>query len=282
MKPARFEHYAPATLEEALGLTAQHGDEQKVLAGGQSLLAMMNLRLARPERLVDLNRVAGLAGVEAEDDGLAIGALARQSAVLADPLVAERAPLLRAALRFVGHQHTRNRGTAVGSIVHADPSAEIPTVWLAMGGRITLERASGRREVSAEDFFVTHYTTAIADDEIATRVVFDPPPPNARWAFEEAAKRHGDFALLTVAVQLGVEGERVRSASIAVGAGADRPLRAPRAEALLVEGAPADEAAAAVAQDIRPLDDIHATARYRRTLARVLSRRAIERALSAE
>jgi CO/xanthine dehydrogenase FAD-binding subunit len=282
MKPARFAYHAPDSLEEALRLAHEYGDEQKILAGGQSLIPMMNLRLARPERLVDLNGVQELSGIERSDGGgLIIRAMTRQSEVKRSALVADHAPLLAEALRFVGHQHTRNRGTAVGSIVHADPSAEIPTVWLAHGGRVVLESTEGRREVEAADFLVSHYMTDIGDDEVAVAAVFDPPPPGLRYAFEEISKRHGDFGMLTVAVVLGTDEHRVVRARIVLGAAGDRPMRALAAEKLLEQGAGIEEVAASVVQDIHPLTDVHATADYRRKLAPVLTRRAIQRAMAA-
>jgi aerobic carbon-monoxide dehydrogenase medium subunit len=281
MKSAPFEHYAPSSLDEALALAAEHGDEQKIIAGGQSLLPMMNFRLAQPPRLVDINGLDELATLTADESGgLVIGARTRQSEVMKSTLVAERAPLLVEALRFVGHQHTRNRGTAVGSIVHADPSAEIPAVWTAMGGRMVLRTASGRREVPSSDFFITHYTTEVGDDEIATEVIFDPAPPSPRWAFEEVSKRHGDFGLMTVGVLLGLDGQQVRDARIVLGAAGDRPLRAGAAEALLEQGAPNEEVADSVIEDIDPSSDIHGSAAYRKKLARVLTRRALDRAMA--
>jgi CO/xanthine dehydrogenase FAD-binding subunit len=259
VKPPPFEYDAPDSLEEALALLAEHGDEAKVLAGGQSLIPLLNFRLVRPARLVDVNRVFELEGI----DGGRIGALTRTRAIELEP----PAPLLGQAVRHAGHVQIRNRSTVGGSCAHADPAAELPTALLALGASFRLRSAGGERVVAAEDFFLGIFATALRPDELVVEV--EVPAQRGPSAFVEHARIHGDFALAGAAVVLG---ERPAVALMAV---ADRPVRALGAERILAEGGTAEEAAAAAAAGLEPPSDLRASGRYRRTLAQELVRRAI-------
>lgn len=281
MKPPPFDYLAPASLEEALGALAEHGLDAKPLAGGQSLVPMLNFRLARPGVLVDLNGIEELTGLSpAEDGGLRIGAMARQREAERSRLVRERAPLLSEALPWVGHPQIRNRGTVGGSAAHADPAAELPAVLLALDARLRLRSAGGDREVGGPDFFTGLFTTALEPDELLVAIEVPPPPPGAGWAFEEVARRHGDYALAGVAAAVELDGNGTcRAARVAyVNAGATPLLSEAAAEALLGERPSEEllaEAAEAAAVALEPPEDVHATAAYRRHLARVLTRRVL-------
>lgn len=259
MKPPRFEYDAPRSLDEALALLAEHGDEAKVLAGGQSLIPLLNFRLVRPARLVDLN------GVEELDvlAGGRIGALTRMRAIERRPPV----PLLGQAIRYSGNPQIRNRSTVGGSCAHADPAAELPCALLALDARFRLRSARGERVVSAEDFFISTFVTALEPDELLVEV--EVPRQDGPSAFVEHARIHGDFALAGVAVVLG---QRPAVALMALG---DRPGRAREAERILAEGGSAEEAAAAAVAGIDPPSDLRASGRYRKALAEELVRRAI-------
>lgn len=284
MKPPPFEYRAPASTEEAVEILAEAGPEASPLAGGQSLVPAMNFRLARPSLLVDLNGVEELSFVREDGDGgLRIGAMARQSAVERSAAVARRAPLVAEALAHVGHPQIRNRGTVGGSLAHADPAAELPAVLLALGGRCRLRGPEGDRWVAGEDFYLGAFGTAREPDELLVEVELPAPPERHGWAFEEMARRHGDFALAGVAVSLGVDAEgrvsRARMALIGVGPG---PVLAEEAGGVLEgralgELAPED-AAVVAADEIQPSGDVHASAEYRRRAARALARRAVIRA----
>ena len=228
MKPPRFDYHDPATVEETLALLARHGDGARVLAGGQSLMPMLNFRLARPAHVIDLNRVAGLDAIAgAEDGGLDIGALARQRALERSGLVAARCPLMAQAMPLVGHSQIRARGTLGGSLAHADPAAELPAVAVALDARLTLASARGRRTVAAEDFFVAALTTSLAPDEILTGVSFPPWPARTGASVLEVAIRRGDFALGGVAATLTLdERGRVGAARIVCFGVGPRPARA--------------------------------------------------------
>lgn len=284
MKPAAFEYAAPADLGEVLDLLAEHGDEAKLLAGGQSLVPAMNFRLARPAVLIDLNGVADLAYLHEEDGELRIGAMTRQRQVERSPLVARRLPLVHETMPWIAHPQIRNRGTFGGSLAHADPAAELPAVALALGARFHLANRGGERWVAADDFFQGLFETARQPDEILLEVGIPAQREGDGWAFEEMARRVGDFAMVGVGVvlQLG-HGGKIAAARIALVSVADKPILAPRAAAMLLGEKPSDElfraAAATCAQEeIDPTDDLHATIAYRRHLTAVLVRRALERA----
>ena len=287
MKPPRFRYADPATVDEALDLLARHGPEAKVLAGGQSLMPLLNFRLARPAHVIDVNRLTSLAAIAAGDDGgLRIGALARQRALERSALVSERCPLLGQALAFVGHPQIRARGTLGGSLAHADPAAELPAVMVALEARLTLCRAGGERTVAAEDFFVGLLTTALGHDELLTEIALPPWPARTGSGVREVAKRHGDFALGGVAatLTLDTQGRVARARLVGFGVG-PVPMRLADAERSLVGGAPTPtafaEAGRLASAAVDPADDIHASAAYRTRLAGVLTTRALTDALAS-
>jgi CO/xanthine dehydrogenase FAD-binding subunit len=276
MKPAAFEYDDPRTLDEALDLLAEHGDAAKVLAGGQSLVPLLNFRLARPDRLVDINNVAGL-GYVRTNGSLRIGALTRHAALERAP---ETVALLRRALPFVGHVQIRNRGTVGGSVAHADAAAELPVALTALDARYHVRSKRGGRTLGSDELFVTHMTTSLEPDELLVEIEVPAPEPGARCAFVEFARRHGDFALggAAVVVSTGADGTCERAA-IALLSAAPTPLRARAAEDWLL-GNPLDErtaaeAAARAVADIRPRDDLHGSPEYRRNLIEALVRRAL-------
>ncbi|MGY1742818.1 MULTISPECIES: FAD binding domain-containing protein [unclassified Blastococcus] len=281
MKPAPFEYAAPATEDEVLDLLAEHGDEAKVIAGGQSLLPMLSMRLARPAVLVDLNGVAELAGIAEADGGLSFGATTRERTAERSALVAERVPVLAEALPLIGHEAIRNRGTIGGSIAHADASAELPAVAAVTDASLVLRsRDGGERVLTAAEFFLGHYTTALGDDELLAEVRVPGTPPGAGWAFTEVARRHGDFALVGVAAMVALDGgTTIDSARLCLIGVADVPLRLPAVEASLAGAAASAETFAAAAEDavadLELASDVHGSGEFRRHLARVTVRRAL-------
>jgi carbon-monoxide dehydrogenase medium subunit len=285
VKNPPFEYHAPRTVDEVLALLTEHGDEAKVLAGGQSLVPLLAMRLARPSQLVDINEVPELAGIRPVDGtGVAFGTLTRERDAERSQLVAERLPLLAEALPLIGHASIRNRGTVGGSIAHADASAELPAVSVATGAEMVVRSTRGERIVAADDFFVSHFTTALDDDELLTEVRMPSGPAGAGWAFHEIARRHGDFALVGVAAMVALDADRIRDARITLMGVADRPVRAADAEAALV-GRPLDDdtttaAAHEATKDLEPASDMHGSAAFRRHLAGVAVRRALTTAAS--
>jgi carbon-monoxide dehydrogenase medium subunit len=269
VKPAPFAYQAAGTVEEAVGALAELGEDARVLAGGQSLVPMLNLRLARPSALVDVGRIAELSGISA-NAALWLGATTRQADALRSGLVAERAPLLAAALRHVGHPATRSRGTVGGCIAHADPAAELPAVLLALEGEAIVVSAGGERAIPAASLFLGPFETALAEGELLTALRMAAPPPGARHGFAEIARRRGDFALAGAAVVVAPGYARVALFAVAPCA-----FRAGEAEHALAEGAGAEEAAQLAAGAADPADDPHATAAYRREAARVATLRAL-------
>ena len=286
MKPAPFEYHRPATVDEALGLLAEHGYDAKLLAGGQSLVPAMNFRLAQPAVLIDLNRVAGLETIAEAEGGVRIGAMARQRAAERSPLVAARAPLLAETLPFVAHAQIRNRGTVGGSIAHADPAGEVGAVMLALDARFHLRGPGGTRVVPASEFFTGLFGTALEPDEMLVEAEIPPAAPGAGWAFDEVSRRHGDYALAGLAAAVEVDGDgRCTAARIALLGVGDAPLLAREAAAALVGHAPTEEAVRAAAEaaaerDVDPPGDIHASPAYRRHLTGVLVRRVLPRAFA--
>jgi aerobic carbon-monoxide dehydrogenase medium subunit len=283
VKPPPFEYVAPRTLDEAVEALSDSDGEAKVLAGGQSLIPLLNFRLARPSRLVDLNRIASLAGIRERRGGLSMGAMTRDAMVERDPRTAQRVPLLDEAIRWVGHAAIRSRGTVGGNLAHADPAAELPAVAVCLGAQITAVSPRGTRTLDAEDFFVGYLTTRLQPDEILTEVWWPGIRQNVGQAWMEFARRHGDFALAGVAVSLEVERDQVRDSRIVLTGVAGKPFRAREAETLLV-GAGVQERASAAADAVRsaidPDADIHASKEYRTQLAGVLTERAIRLAFS--
>ncbi|CAO3441100.1 FAD binding domain-containing protein [Azospirillum endophyticum] len=275
MKPASFDYLRPATVAEALAALATGGDDARVIAGGQSLMPMLNMRLVQPRLLIDLGRLEELRTLRAENGWLTVGAAVTQAEVLARPTLAREVPLLAAALPWVGHFQTRNRGTLCGSVAHADPSAETPLCLVATGGEVVLRNLRRRRTVAAADFFLGPLTTVKAADEIVECVRFPLARPGSGHAFREQSMRHGDFAITACAAT--VDG---RVASLAVGGVGDRPSL--RSWPLVDGGLPPDldDALNAFAWDLGGDDDQHATARYRRDLVRRIGRTVLEEALS--
>ncbi len=287
MKPAPFKYYAPTTVEEALAHLAEHGYEAKALAGGQSLIPTMNFRMAQPGVLVDLNHVSELFYIRPDNNaGLSLGAMTRESQLEHDPLVVERAPLLHETMPHIAHPQIRNRGTLGGTLAHADPAAELPAVSVALNGRFRLRSQRGERWVPANEFFVGLFATALQPGELLVEAAFPAMPPRSGWSFMEIARRHGDFALVGLAAVVTLDNkgqcEQARLLFISVG---DGPVEAHNAAQLLKGQAPTPEAIRAAAEtaaqtDVDPGSDIHASADFRRHLAKVLAGRALEQAFA--
>ncbi len=283
MKPPKFEYHAPKSLDEAVAALGRYGGDAKVLAGGQSLMPLLNFRLARPAALVDLNRIDSLAYIREQDGQVRLGAMTRQRTIEFSPVVAQRLPLLKEATRWVGHLPIRTRGTIGGSIAHADPSAEYPAVLAALEGEVVARGAKGERVIRAADLFQTYLTTNLAPDEILTEVRLPAMPAGAGYALEEFARRHGDFAIVGIAAIVVREGQRCKLARLATAGAGPVPVRLRAAEEILEReglGEAAIEAAARRATElVDPDADIHASADYRRHLAGVLTKRALIRAI---
>jgi CO/xanthine dehydrogenase FAD-binding subunit len=279
LKPAEFEYHRPRKIEEALSLLQEFGDEGKILAGGQSLMPLMNFRLAQPAHIIDINFIGGMDYTRRDKGVLRIGCLARQSRLLDNPIVRERCPLLAEALTYVGYEQIRNRGTLCGSLAHADPAAELPAVLLALDGFVTVGNLTTKREVAARDFFKSYLTTALSSDEMVVEASIPETPPGAGFSFTEFARRFGDFAIVGVAVLLVRDQEKIADARIALTGVGDKPWRAPRVEQMLVgQKASTDlfvKIGTEIATRINPGSDIHASESYRRSLATVLTRRAL-------
>jgi len=284
MKPAPFDYHAPRSVEETLDLLARFGDEAKVLAGGQSLVPLMNFRLARPANIVDINRVGELAYVRPANVGLAIGALTRHYVLEEDPQVAERCPMLPRIATLIGHAQIRHRGTVGGSIAHADPVAELPLAAAVLDAEIDVKGPNGTRTLKPPEFFVHYLMTAMEPTELLTEVRFPALPNGAGWSVQEFARRHGDFAIVAAAAILEADNGVCRSARVAIAGGRPTPFRSEGAEAALVGqplGAEAFAAAAeAAADESDPEGDIHGSADYRRKMVRVFVRRTLEEAAS--
>jgi CO/xanthine dehydrogenase FAD-binding subunit len=280
MKPPPFDYCDPRDTDEAVGLLADGDDGTKVLAGGQSLVPLLNFRLARPNRLIDINRIDDLAYIRRRDGRLHVGTLTRQTAVEHSAVIAAGWPLLSAAIRFVAHPQVRNRGTVGGSVAHADAAAELPAALLALQATFHARSVRGTRMLAARDFFRGHLTTALAPDELLVEIEVPPPPPMTGHGFAELARRHGDFALGGAAVLITPTAEGVCSrAVIALLAAASTPTRAAAAEDALigrrVTPELAKEAARSAVTDIRPTANSHASSEYRRTVLAALTRHAI-------
>jgi len=270
MKPPAFDYHRPGSVEEATELLGRLGADAKVLAGGQSLMPMLNLRLAAPRHLVDINRVAGLGGVEVSERTVTVGALARQHDVAASPEVAARCPLLPEAIAHVGHRAIRNRGTVAGSVVHGDPAAELPAALVLLDGSVEAVGPAGTRTIAAADLYAGWFETTLRPDELVRSVTFQAPGPGEGSAFLEFSRRRGDFALCAVAARVAPPAVRVVVAGVQ-----------PTPAALDATGALGPDGGAALdelASALEPEDDIHASAGFRRHLARVLMERAIARA----
>lgn len=286
MKPGSFEYFAPTTLDEALELLHEHGDEAKVLAGGQSLMPLMNLRLARPKVIVDINRLSGLDVIASTaGGGLAIGALARQRVVEKSALVREQNPLLASAMPLIGHFQIRNRGTIGGSLTHADPAAELPALAVLLDCEFSLTRKDDVRVVAATDFFLGYMATAMEPGELLTEIRFPGWRPRAVWAIDEIARRKGDFALVGVALTAELDSSaNVQDVAIVMFGVGGKPQRIDSAESMLkgrrVDQTLLRELGRLVTEELEPDSDIHASAKYRKEVGGVLARRALESVLA--
>jgi carbon-monoxide dehydrogenase medium subunit len=284
MKPPRFAYHAPGSLDEVVQLLAAHGGNARCLAGGQSLVPMLNFRIMAPAALIDLRKVPGLAGIRVDGKVVRIGAMTRQRVAHADPVIAEHLPLMTEALGWVGHLPTRSRGTIGGSIAHADPSAELPMTLLALDGTVVARGPQGERTIAADAFFDTFFTTALAPDEVLTEVRIPAMSATAGHAIEELARRKGDFAIVGIAAVVDGDGTRCTHARIVTAGIGGRPTRLEAAESILLrDGLGADAiaaAAAAATAAVEPTSDPVASADYRRHLAGVLTGRAVTRAVA--
>ena len=279
MKPPPFRYVAARSVAEALETLRAEGGEAKLLAGGQSLMPMLNFRLVRPSVLIDINRVSGLCGITQRPAGLFIGALTRHSQLESSPLIRRHFPVIAAAMQHVAHLAVRNRGTIGGSLAHADPAAELPMLMRLLDARLHTQSPRGAQVLAAEQFFTAPLTTALQPDEMLVGIELPSLPGSSGWGFEEHARRHGDFALACAAVTLTVAEGRMHQLRIGMMGVGDTPLRATAAEALLENAAftPAvlADAVQAVRDAVRPNSDLHASAEYRRHLIGVLAHRAI-------
>ncbi|GII54589.1 carbon monoxide dehydrogenase [Planotetraspora thailandica] len=282
MKPPPFDYHRPASLGEALDALAEAGGHGKVLAGGQSLIPLLNMRLAAPGHLVDINRLTELDTIAADASGVRVGALARHAAVERSASAKAAQPLLAQALRLVAHPVIRNRGTVVGSLVHADPSAEMPAVLALLGGSVRLARRGAEREVAATDFFVGPLESALLPGELAVSAFFPALPGRSGTAFCEVARRHGDYAMAGVAAAVTLDEDfRIAAAKVACVSVGPVPVVVDVSQVCgtrPVASVDWDAVAGAVQDTIEPEDDIHATAEYRRHLTGVLVTRALREA----
>lgn len=285
MKPAQFEYHAPDSLAQALDLMSQYTDEAKILAGGQSLVPAMNFRVVQPGMLIDLNRVAELSYVLEDDNVLRIGAMTRERHLEFNPLISSWAPLLTEAAPFIAHPQIRNRGTIGGSIVNADPAAELPVLMLALGARLKAKNSSNEHWIDAQDFFIGMFTTALEPDEILVEIELPASPPRTGWSFMEVAPRAGDYALMGVAalVTLDENGKCQRARLVYLNAG-EGPVEAKEATKL-IEGETLNDplieevAATASGEDIHPFGNIHASAEFQRHLANVMTKRVLKQSM---
>lgn len=288
MKPAPFEYHAPATLAEALELLAVHGDNGKLLAGGQSLIPALNMRLAQPGHLIDINHLSGLAGVSVQGAGpakrLRIGALTKHADVAAAPLVREYLPIMAEAARHLGHYVIRQQGTFGGSLCHADPAAEWPLLAMLLDAELHIAAKSGTRRIAARDFFQSVYTTALAEHELLLHADLDMLEPDEGWAYAQISRRSGDFAIVAAAVTIRLNNGKISAARLALGGVSDRPVRLIAQEQACLGAVPGAGWAAALSADAADKlqevnDDMHAPAEYRRELVRFLLAKALGDAL---
>jgi CO/xanthine dehydrogenase FAD-binding subunit len=279
MKPAAFDYIAADSIAMAVAALAQAGDDAKIIAGGQSLVPMLNFRMLRPSILVDINRIAGLDVIEETGEAIRVGALTRHYQLETSPLIARHLPVLSCAMTHVAHLAIRNRGTIGGSLAHADPAAELPMMALLLDAELRIASAAGERTIAARDFFLGALTVDLAASEIITGIVLPKLPPRTGWGFEEVARRHGDFALAAVAAILTVSGGATEQARIALTGVGPTALRATESEGLLIGHALGPDLVsrviAAVRATIKPETDLHASSDYRRHLAGVLTGRAL-------
>lgn len=285
MKPPKFEYRAARTVEEAVSLLQEAGEDAKILAGGQSLVPMLNFRLTRPSHLIDINKVSELDYIREEDGRLAIGALTRERTIERSALVRQKFPLLTEATQWIGHVQIRNRGTIGGSVAHADPASEYPALVVLSDAELTIQGPDGSRTTTWDEFFVTYLTTSLQPFEVLTELRFPLPKPGSGYAFVELARRHGDFALVGCAAQVTMNSkgmcQEARLALIGVG---PFPHRSPDAEAMLRGQKLTDklisEAGQKISEEVEPEGDMHASTEYRRAMSKVFTERALKKALS--
>ncbi len=280
MKPGPFIYHDPANVEDVVGLLGQHEDV-KLLAGGQSLMPMLNMRFVVPDHVIDLNGVDGISGVDDTGDALTIGAMTRQRELASSETVLARTPVMQEALSYVGHFQTRNRGTIGGSLCHLDPAAELPTIAAAYDAALTAAGPDGIREIPFEEWPLAYMMTTLAPEEVLTQVRLTYWNEPHGSAFVEFARRHGDFAIVGVAALLAVEGGKITRAAVSVGGADVRPLRLSDVEAMLVGEAPGEtvfQEASAMARKIDAMSDAYVTTEYRQRLAGVLVERALAQA----
>lgn len=279
MKPPAFDYIPATSLDEALTALADGGEDAKVLAGGQSLIPMLSLRLAYPSLLIDLNRLDELAGIERTTGTLRIGSMVRHRTAERSEEIADAVPLVAAVMPFIGHTAIRSRGTIGGSISHADPAAELPAVAIALDATINARSAArGDRAIPAADFFQGYFTSALEPDEIVTSIEFPVAPRGTGVGVEEVARRHGDFAMVGAVASVDTASSEARIALINV---AETPVRATEAEAAYKAGASLEEVAAAATRDLHPSGDLHASPAYRRKVTGVCVQRALAKAREA-
>jgi aerobic carbon-monoxide dehydrogenase medium subunit len=285
MKLPYVEYEAPTTVADAIDLLAEHGDEASVLAGGQSLIPLLALRLARPEVLIDINGLAELSGTSATDGRVAIGAMTREYVAEESKTIADTLPLLAAALPLIGHEAIRSRGTIGGSLAHADPAAELPAVARALDAEFVVRGPSGERVIPAAEWFEGYLMTARSPDELLVEVRFPASGPGTGVSFQEVARRHGDFAIVGLAASLVLSGGVISDARLAFAGLSDVPVRAAAAEDLLVGERPSaelfDEAARRATDDVDPPDDLYGSSGYRKTIAAVVVRRGLRAAVDS-
>jgi carbon-monoxide dehydrogenase medium subunit len=282
MKPPPFEYLAADSVDAAVQALADSGGDGKIIAGGQSLLPMLNFRLLRPSVLVDINRIPDLAYVRDDGDRIRIGPLTRHHALEISSIVATQLPVLHEAMGYVAHLAIRNRGTIGGSLSHADPAAELPMMSLLLDARLEVQSPAGRRTIEAQDFFLGALTTALEDGEMLVEVNLPKLRKGTGWAFEEVARRSGDFALACVAVTLSHDDGKISDVRIGMMGVGETPMRATEAERLLAGQRYSDAVVAAAVEAIRvavePNTDLHASSAYRRHLVGILAQRAIAKA----
>lgn len=282
MKPVGFEYRRPETVEEAMSLLSQSDGDAKVIAGGQSLVPLMNFRLANPSLLVDINRIPGLSYIRVVEDRIRLGATTRQYEIESSAALAERCPILPHATSLIGHAAIRHKGTIGGSLSHNDAAAEYPVIAVLLSAEMTIQTPEGTRSESADDFFISHYVTSLDESEILTEVALELPPENSGWSFQEVSRRRGDFALVSVGVQISSSDGLVDDVRIALGGVGSHAIRAREAEEMLMGSAlnetNAMAAAVAASQESRPMSDVHASEEFRRHLTRITVMRALKEA----
>jgi len=287
VKPAPFDYYAPSTIEEACGLLAEAGGGATILAGGQTLMPLLALRMSQPFLLVDINRIAALKGVSRANGSTRIGPITRQNEAIADATLGSAQPLLVTAVKHVGHHQTRNRGTIGGSIALGEPAAELPATSVALGASVEVRSAKrGKRRIAADELYIGPYATALEFDELVTDIHVPEWPTGTRWMFKELAQRPGDFALVGLTGAITVQDGKVTKAGLAWFGMGPTPIKARQAEAALLGQAIAQVDHAAIAElaiaDTAPFDDHHATSEYRRTVGRRMFARALRETLEAK